>query len=610
MVLIWLILSPGMLKAATVELPLFLRTQILQNGLEQSLHLQTDGKAVLYQSGSSNFLHISQPVIYIDAGELHFRCNAAAGLGFESMGFLPPGVGWRGSIDLNLSLYVDQKWQLRYRIIDSAIFEADGSKALVSSFVWHLAKQYLHPILENFSLDLAMPRQEIIALLRASASPEDTRAVEEALATVQVGPLRVDVDGVVVPLLLTVADEPPRRFAFPEAQKPLSEKEMEGLQQVFEPLDAFLVFVVKTAGADFVTARQRGQLFDLLITSRYQLLSILAGELAVDAQDPLRVLFVDAWQQLKSIIESSDEPNVLIQEQLLRYMTFINAGDALLFLDAAAPQLGMHITTDGLRRLARMLNPDSIGDPLHFDWQIDPTLRDLFNFSPEPKEEASTVGGLLLELFIGTAHASEKVSQINPELVRRLDRWIPAPGELAEYKKLVARVLQSQAVEQIRIAGLDKHFAAIFQHLVPATALMESCWRQYVVKDGKIMYLRSNSGSVGIMQINQHVWRGFYSIEQLKWDVVYNIHAGVEILMHYYKDYGLKVAKKNGMREDAARAAYSAYNAGPRAARRFMKQDATSREKQVDSRLWNYFKTISTGGSVNLATCSVDKKAS
>jgi hypothetical protein len=70
------------------------------------------------------------------------------------------------------------------------------------------------------------------------------------------------------------------------------------------------------------------------------------------------------------------------------------------------------------------------------------------------------------------------------------------------------------------------------------------------------------------------------------------------------------VAKKNGKREDAARAAYSAYNAGPRAARRFMKKNATSREKQVDSRLWNYFKTIATGGSVNLATCSVDQKAS
>ena len=77
----------------------------------------------------------------------------------------------------------------------------------------------------------------------------------------------------------------------------------------------------------------------------------------------------------------------------------------------------------------------------------------------------------------------------------------------------------------------------------PTTALIESCWRQYVVRGGKVTYLRSQSSSVGIMQINQRVWRGFYDIERLRWDTAYNIRAGSQILARYLKDYAIPYAR-------------------------------------------------------------------
>ncbi|MBU1140786.1 MAG: lytic transglycosylase domain-containing protein, partial [Proteobacteria bacterium] len=556
------------------------------------------------------FLHITQPVIYIDNKETHFKCSATARMGFAPIGILPSGIEWSGTIDLTLLFYVDEQWQLRYRITDSAIYDKDGSKALVSNFVWLLSTQYLYPALENFSLDLSVPQQEITTLLRTCGFPEDAQTFEKTLNTMQAGPLRVDTDGIVLPLLLTVSNQPYSPTNVAKSQQPLSVDELEAFQQVYEPLDAFLVFVVKTAGTDFVTYQQREKLFDLLISSRYQLLAILAGESAVDADDPLRNLFVEAWQQLKVIIESNEGQSRLMQEQLLRYMTFMNAGDALLILDVAAPQLGMRITTNGLRHLARMLQPGSVEDPLRFDWQVDPNLRDLFNFLPDPKEETSPIGRHFLELFIETAHAAETMPCNPAELGRRLDRWVPTRDELDDFTPLVTELLRLTALEETKKAGLDSTSSLIYQHLVPATALMESCWRQYVLNGDQIAYLRSQAGSIGMMQINQHVWRGFYSIERLKWDTVYNIQAGAEILMHYYKDYGLKVAKQYGRPEDAARSAYSAYNAGPRAARRFMKKNATARQKTVDDRLWGYFQRIRAGGRVNLATCNVDQEAS
>ncbi|HHO47022.1 MAG TPA: hypothetical protein ENN06_00960 [Desulfobacteraceae bacterium] len=610
LVLCLVLIAPGGLSAATVELPLSLRTRILQNALQESLTPGPDRKAVLYEKDGSNYFHIADPLLSIRDGEPSFRCDIAAGAGFPSLKVVPSAVHWNGSIEMNLFFYVDDQWQLRYRIIDSAIYDENGDQPMLSSFVWKLARRFLYPLLEDFSFDLSPPQREIMELLRNSVSPEDMEELEVTLNTIRVGTLRADADGIVVPLLLTVADQPPPRAVLPP-QEPLSLAEIQRVQNLLEPLDAFLVFVVKSAGADFSNPQLRDQLFDLLITSRYRLLAILAGENPVGDDDPLRSLFVEAWGQLREIIESSEDQDALVQEQLIRYMTFVNAGDALLALDAAAPQLGMHITTDGLRRLARMLQPEYKEDPLRFDWEVDPALRNLFNFLPaaQPDSPLRTLGSRLLDLLIPAAHAAAIPAVAPAEAGRRLDRWVPFPSELDEYQALVALLLEQAALDRVGSEEMESRYAEIYRHLVPATALIESCWRQFTRSNGQVVCVRSQSGSLGIMQINQHVWRGFYDIERLKRDVIYNIEAGTEILMRYFKDNGIKVAGASGRPEYAARAAYCAYNAGPRAARRFFNPQATSREKMVDDRLWEYYRGIAGGGTVDLRTCSVNAAA-
>src|SRR5438876_1131731 len=58
-------------------------------------------------------------------------------------------------------------------------------------------------------------------------------------------------------------------------------------------------------------------------------------------------------------------------------------------LEAAAPSLGLEISTDGLRRLARVLDPSYAGDPLAYTEAPDPVLRELFHFHEPPPSESS-----------------------------------------------------------------------------------------------------------------------------------------------------------------------------------------------------------------------------
>jgi len=638
--------TPSPLGAATVELPLFLRTQILQNALAESFTPEPGKPTVLFQQGSYNYLHISEPQLSIRDGQPYFSCNANASMGFDSLGILPSVVKWNGFVLMRLDFFVDPQWQLRYRILDSAIYNEKGGKPVVTGFAWDLSKRFLHPRLEQYGFDLAMPQKDISNLLRACASPTDSAPLEAALNTLTVGTLRASADGITVPLLLTVDNAQTRPVAPLPAEAPLGFEELEKLQQAFEPIDAFLVFTIKGLSTDLGDSLHQEQLFDLLITSRYQLLMILTGQAPVENKDPFRQLFIDVWEQLRPIVESSSGKSGLMQKKMLRYMTFINAGDALLTLDRTAPGLGIHLTSDGLRRLARMMQPDSKEDPLHFDWQIDPALRELFQFQPEPEPpvieiippqplpavepppvstpqppvtppveppklpaepqaQTSSVSAALLNFFIGIAHAEDLPDTIKPTLYQRLNRWVPNEGDEAEYEQIMTQLLAALALEQIKRDSLNPRYTKIFLNLVPTVAMIESCWQHFELKNEKIVTRRNQAGGLGIMQINQHVWRGFYNMDRLQGDVAYNIQAGNQILMRYFKQHAIKVAEENNNPDMAARAAYAAYNGGPGAVRRFLKTDTNSRLKRIDEHLWELYQKISAGGSGDLTTCDV-----
>src|SRR3989442_6060162 len=128
---------------------------------------------------------------------------------------------------------------------------------------------------------------------------------------------------------------------------------MAGWQQLLESWDGFLAFVVKDLGAADADPGLRDALLDLLLASRQRLLDALAGG-PVAGVDPVRQLFLDAWEGLRGIVRESVAHGGP-QDRLLRYASFVAPGHALAAPDAPAPSLGLEISTHGLPRPARLL---------------------------------------------------------------------------------------------------------------------------------------------------------------------------------------------------------------------------------------------------------------
>jgi hypothetical protein len=590
--------------AARFEIPLRVPLEPLRQALAAQLAASKATPNVIYREGRCRYLNLESPRLEAVEGNLRLTGPGSGALGVELLGNCQNAANWKGTMEFTLAPQIDSAGRLRVRIVDSKLTDDGGSSAL--GFIWELSKRYVNPRLERFSYDLGASRNALASIVRGAAPPQHAAELEAAVKQLQVQPLRVESAAVVVPIALELpeawlaAPAAPVVAAAPAA--PLSEAELDALEKALEPWDAFLLYAVKQLALDSENSALRKRLFTLLLESRYRLTEILSGD-APAAGDPLRELFVDTWDELRTILADGQRDRAL-DASLLRYAAFIDAGDALLALDRAAPGLGMTLSADGLRQLARSLRPGAAGDPLAYDWAVDPQLRRLFDVEEIPDSEPPSAPRerSWLDLFIARAYAEG-------DSAKALDRWVPRRDELDAYEQRIGTLLQKTAAVELQRGALAAPYDKIYRNMVPTTALIESCWRQYVVRGGKVSYLRSGSGSIGIMQINQIVWRGFYQLERLRWDTAYNARAGAQILMRYVKDYAIPYAEKSGDPNHVPRAAYAVYNAGPRAVGRFDKAKKHPREERVDERLWTLYQGIAAGGQADLRSCDVSTAA-
>ena len=261
------------------------------------------------------------------------------------------------------------------------------------------------------------------------------------------------------------------------------------------------------------------------------------------------------------------------------------------------PAAGLDISTDGLRRLARLLNDNPSIDPLKYPVEIDPGLQQLFEFG-NPQEITPPKKKISFNLqLIRPAFAASRWD--------RLNRWVPTAAELDPYLREIRDLLLEEADERVKSSSIAQEPARVFRNLMLATAWQESCWRQYIVAKRKIVPLISGTGDIGMLQINEKVWRGFYSPAKLRWDITYNARAGSEILFKFMVNYALKQNehKKDGGLANLARATYSAFNGGPSQVGRYRSKNVSTAYKKVDTAFWTKYKQVSQGNELAVAQC-------
>ena len=582
--------------ALPLELPVSLDYAVVGEALSRQVFHGPEKQAELFRDTlGCNHLTLSDPqVTGTEDGLLRLTTRVRARVGTPVGGRCLLPFVWNGSIEtFKEALVAPDSGRVSFRVTDSNILGGDAGQRKMSGVVWNWIKDQVHPRLGAVTIDFGPAVTDLRALLQDALPPGETDPGLIA-NSLKLQSARAELDALAVTFALEAPAQPPDWAPTPEAA--LTPEELAAWDAAWQSWDAFTTWLVK----DLATPAEpelRATLTEILLEARHELRDALAAEERAD--DPVRSLFLSTWARLAPLLRSTDLN--LPGARGLELATFISAANALQALDTAAPHLGLTLDSNTLRRMARILVPAVTEEELAYDTGVDPQLRQLLGLEPElePLEDTDAAGPFAWLI------APARAAAVNPSLVKLLTNWIPAQNDLDRYLRTMEQLLdESIAAERTRGKVTDDYFD-LYEDMVRATAWQESCWRQYVKSNGEIKPIQSSAGSVGLMQINQHVWRNIYDLDALRNNVGYNARAGNEILAHYLVDYAIK-RKEHEVRgdiHDLARATYGVYNGGPRHLTRYRRDDTNAYLRGIDAAFWDKYQAIRERGAEAVREC-------
>jgi hypothetical protein len=628
--------------AAEVRVPLTIDYLTLGEAIRHQLYTAPGDRAALWNGANEcRFLYAENPSFSRAGERVQLQTTAALVLGVALGGRCVSPLTWSGIVEAQSEPYLARGIRLMLHIADISLYNPRRQKTLIAGRGFDLIKQYLVPRMETFSYDLNPALQQLGALAEAAATPAVAGRIRNALATVRADPtVTVTDDGIKITLIVAVPEVPEPVASETPAQP--TPAELAAFEKQLNDWDAFLVFAIKQLGIVVGDRQFRSELLEILLTSRYRLTQALASPPSAAGPDPVRTLFVDTWQRLGLAVRAAARRGQF-GPRGLQFLSFISAGDALFALDQAAPALGMRISAEDLRRLAHIMAPDATGDPLEFNFAEDPELKRLLgptlvpltstpesspSISSSPAETPGAAGpssnptptargtpqtsgwlhipwSLIEPRDVCAAEPLGIVPQLN-QVALRLRRVVVDEANAPGYRGDMERLLELSAQRQLEASDLDARFRPTFHKLVKSAAWQESCWRQFIKRDEQVTWLESSTGDIGLMQVNKHVWRGFYNLEKLKWDVLFNAGAGTEILMQMTQQV-LSRPRVDPTGIDGAalaRSVYASYNGGPDEYSRWRHSHEPSPAREIDAAFLDKFDAVERGQTIDILSCA------
>ncbi|MFN2354593.1 MAG: lytic transglycosylase domain-containing protein [Desulfopila sp.] len=578
----------------TVRLPITIDYPLLRNLLAQNAFPEKDETKTLVNAGNGcTYLKISSPQLSAENEtlkiDLKVSARAATSLGDKC--FAP--LKWQGHlILLQQPSITPDTWQLKFTTIGSRVLDADRQPAQIAGILWNFIEPHITAYLDAIRLNLLPPISDFKNFILPLFPESKQQQTLQMLASMKPQELRVTADA----LRLTIFTNVAQVYDHSDTgnSTTIDPAERLRLTKTWENWDAFLVYLVTTLSREALTAEEKDILTTVLLDTRYQFVNQLAANTI--GEDIVRQQFVKVWAQLaplfkKHILRDSKSSTAL------GYLAFVASADALLVFDRLGPTLGVEISTNGLIRLMKMLHASPA--LLQYRSSINTELQKLFqledeNDTPVPQNmEHENSSSLLRRIFAPLQPSRAYAAQV-PSF-KEILQWKVPKSNVQNYITRLEGVLASATGSIISKGQVPPNVQKMYRAAILAMAWQESCFRQFVVKGDRLTYLLSyNGSSVGVMQINERVWRGLYRQDRLRWDINYNAQAGCEIAALYLNKYILNdTGRKNTLDDNTmARTLYAMYNGGPTQYKKFLKRLAADSMYDSDKLFWEKYKWV------------------
>ncbi|MGR9114691.1 MAG: hypothetical protein ACU85E_02915 [Gammaproteobacteria bacterium] len=351
-VLSFLVLCSKNLFAAQVTVPVPIAYDLIKNILIGQLYTDQNSTAHIWRDGHGcSFLDLSKPKLDGRQGLVRMTNDVHTRLGTAFNGQCLPLLEWTGQLETFQQPQLDASGTVMSFPVTKAIAYDRNGRTLTINQMQDLIKRFAEPKLASIKIDLNEARDDIEKTVAQFVPADNKPQVQALLDSLKFSDVTVGDTG----LTIKIGFEAPIPKEMTEPSKPpeaFSEEEIKQWEAAWREWDVFLTDAIKQATADTQSEELRETLLDILLEARNAFQAGLKHQ-NNSGKDPVRTFFNTTWERLAPVLRSI--AGELPGTEGLRYLTFIAATDVLYELESIGTPLGLEISSEGLRRLGRLL---------------------------------------------------------------------------------------------------------------------------------------------------------------------------------------------------------------------------------------------------------------
>ncbi|MDD1630636.1 MAG: hypothetical protein LUP91_00345 [Methylococcaceae bacterium] len=330
-------------------LPVQLDYSLIKKALITQLYKGEGNTAELWNDRQGcSYLKLSDPEVSGQNGQIKLLNNLQARFGTGLGGQCVTIFEWGGVLETLQQPTINSAQSVLSLPITKVTASDREGRSVSNNQIQELINRFVEPKLSAVKIDLNESRADIEKTVTEFLPKENATEVKEMLNTLKFSSADANDNGVAIKL----AFDAPAKVAAKKPAAPLSDAEQKQWQDNWQEWDAFFSKAIQQASDDTQSPELRDTLMEILLDSRS---AFQAGLKEHDASgdDPVRLFFTQTWQRLAPQLKTLAKE--LPEIQGLRYMTFIAATDVIYELENIGSPFGLEISSDGLRRLARIL---------------------------------------------------------------------------------------------------------------------------------------------------------------------------------------------------------------------------------------------------------------
>ena len=335
--------------AAPYTIPVEIDYTLIKKVVTSQLYKGENKTAELWNDKHGcSFLKLSNLKISGKNGQIQLLNDVESQFGTKLGGQCITLMKWGGLLE---------SWQQPTLSADHRVLSLPVTKAIAYDHQGHqlaidklddLIKSVAEPKLANLKIDLNESRADIAKTLSDYVPPENSAEINHVLDTLNFSSAKANDEGIAI----QIAFDAPEKLSHPKPSAPFSDAEQKQWQATWQKWDAFLSNAIQQASDDTNSEELRGKLTQTLKEAQVAFQDGLKAQDA-NAADPVRVFFTDTWERLAPQLRSLAKN--LPEIKALNYLTFIAATDVMYEFEKIGSPFGLTISSDGLRRLARIL---------------------------------------------------------------------------------------------------------------------------------------------------------------------------------------------------------------------------------------------------------------